>query len=89
MVQGGGMWVVQVGGLGYVEKLISPPSPLYTPPNYVVTNSVRNIPYALPDYTTFRLGVTSSNFLSDRLILDPPRVHPEILLVGWYRRSYA
>ena len=66
-----------------------PPARFIHPPTTVVTNSLRNIPYALAAYTTFRLGVTSSNFLSDRLILDPPRVHPEILLVGWYRRSYA
>ena len=54
--------MVKVGGLGYVEKLTSSPSPLYTPPNYVVTDSLRNIPYALADYTTFLLGVTSSDW---------------------------
>lgn len=52
-----GMWVVEVGGLGYVEKLTSPLSPLYTPPKRQwVTNSLRNIPYALADYTTFAPG---------------------------------
>ena len=52
--------MVQIGGLGCVEKLTSPPSPLYTPPTTVVTNSLRNIPYVLAYHTTFRLGVTSS-----------------------------
>ena len=50
------------GVLGYVEKLTSPPARFIRPPITVVTNSLRNIPYALADYTTFLLGVTSSNW---------------------------